>query len=65
MKNNKHYVFTTICKGQVIFCLICLILVLSTSIFLDVTNTSQAVNTEDRLDFCIVIDAGHGGFDVK
>ena len=62
MKNYKKHLFSVISKGQIIVFVISFLLVVFSSLFLDKATTKET-NTEESLDFSIVIDAGHGGLD--
>ncbi len=62
MKNYKKHLFSVISKGQIIVFVISFLLVVFSSLFLDKATTKET-NTEESLDFSVVIDAGHGGLD--
>ena len=59
---KRNYVFSCFKKGQLIFLVICFIVVFGFTIFLDTKQTIQA-NTQDYINYTVVIDAGHGGVD--
>ena len=63
MKKVKGFLFGLISKGQLIFSAIACLLVIISSITLDVTTAESSI--DERYDFTVVIDAGHGGLDVK
>ncbi len=62
MKKSRKYIFSLLKKGQIIFCMVVALLVISSCIAVDI-GTATASNGKESLDFTIVIDAGHGGID--
>ena len=62
MKKIRNFLFGIISKGQIIFFLITILIVVSSCIILDVTQASE-ISTDESLDFTVVVDAGHGGLD--
>lgn len=62
MKKARKYIFSLLKKGQIIFCMVVALLVISSCIAVDI-GTATASNGKESLDFTIVIDAGHGGID--
>ena len=65
MKKIKYHVFFIFNKAQIIFLIISFALAFSSSLSLDIICSAKTVNSEKSLDFSVVIDAGHGGLDVK
>ena len=63
MKKNKKHLFTIINKGQACFLFFSFILVIVSSFVLEFSYQSKFTNSEESLDFSVVIDAGHGGLD--
>ena len=61
MKQNK-YLFSVLCKGQILTLVLSFLLVIVSSLILDLT-TYVETNSDESLDYAIVIDAGHGGLD--
>lgn len=61
MKKAKRFLFGLISKGQLIFYFIACVLVIISSITLDVATAESS--TDESLDFTVVVDAGHGGVD--
>lgn len=62
MKNPKFHLFSICSKGQIIIFVLSFLLVVISSLILDITKSAFA-NTDESLDYAIVIDAGHGGLD--
>ena len=63
MKNYKKHIFQILTKGQLILILTSFVLVFCLSLILDITTNTKEANSEERYDYAIVIDAGHGGLD--
>ncbi len=61
MKKHK-FLFGLFTKGQVIFFAIICCLVFASSLALDIASASEIISRES-LDYCVVLDAGHGGLD--
>ena len=62
---KKHrFLFSLISKGQVIVCFVTCLLVIASSIGLDLAYAKES-SIDERYDFTVVVDAGHGGLDVK
>lgn len=62
MSRNFKLTFYIFSKGQFLFFFASFLLVLISSLIIDTTTIVRA-NVENSLDYCIVIDAGHGGLD--
>jgi len=62
MKKIK-FVFGLINKGQLFFLIVCFVIALSSSVALDIAYATKEVSIDERYDFTIVVDAGHGGLD--
>lgn len=58
----KKYFFPILNKGQVIIFFFAFVLVIVCSLILDISTTIET-NIDESLDYCVVIDAGHGGID--
>jgi len=65
MKKNKKFLFSLLSKGQILFFVFSFILVLVSSIALDISESSYETSGNESIDFTVVVDAGHGGLDVK
>lgn len=63
MKKFKKHLFSVFSKGQLIIFLLSFIFVIISSFVLEATCSAQTTNSEESLDFSVVIDAGHGGLD--
>lgn len=61
MKKCK-FLFSLIKKGQLIFLIVCFILVLSSSTIVSMAQAKETISHESP-SYSIVIDAGHGGLD--
>ena len=60
---KKHrFLFSLISKGQVIVCFVTCLLVIASSIGLDLAYAKES-SIDERYDFTVVVDAGHGGID--
>lgn len=62
MKKSKKFIFGLLKKGQIIFCMVVALIVISSCIAMDI-GTATEINGKESLDFTVVIDAGHGGID--
>ena len=63
MKKTKMHLFSVINKAQIFLVILSFNFVLISSIVLEFTCSAELTNTKESLDFCVVIDAGHGGLD--
>ncbi len=61
MKRSNHF-FACFKKGPAIFLLVAIFLAMSFSITLDLASATS-LNEIESLDYCVVVDAGHGGID--
>lgn len=59
---KKNFIFANLKKGQIIVCIITFLFVLTSSISLDLAYTKE-ISADERYDFIVVVDAGHGGLD--
>ena len=64
MKTHKKFLFGCLKKGQIIFCIIASLIVISSCAILDVSSATE-ISGKETLDFTVVVDPGHGGVDVK
>lgn len=62
MKTIKPFLFNIITKGQIIFCMIVALLVVSSCVAMDMSSATE-ISGKETLDFTVVVDAGHGGID--
>lgn len=62
MKKPRKFFFSLLSKGQVILCIIACLIVIISSISLDLAYAKES-SIDERYDFTIVVDAGHGGID--
>jgi len=63
MRKKLKFTFSVVNKAQVCLILFVFLFVVSISLLLDVKNSTKPANTEERFDYSIVLDAGHGGLD--
>ena len=62
MKTHKKFLFSCLKKGQIIFCIIASLIVISSCAILDVSSATE-ISGKETLDFTVVVDPGHGGVD--
>lgn len=59
---KRGFIFGLLSKGQVIFFAVVCMLVFASSLALDIASASEIASRES-IDYCVVLDAGHGGLD--
>ncbi len=62
MKKFRGFIFGCFKKGQVIFCMIVALMVVSSCVAMDMSSATE-ISGKETLDFTVVVDAGHGGLD--
>ena len=62
---KKNNVISIITKGQIFFALIVFSFVFATSFILQSATANETSENISKLNYVIVLDAGHGGLDVK
>lgn len=60
---KRKFIFSCFKKGPAIFLIVALVLALTSSITLDMVSAATSLNEIESLDYCVVIDPGHGGID--
>lgn len=60
---RKQYLISFITKGQLLFFSICFCFVIATSFILESVSANESSESISKINYTIVLDAGHGGID--